>query len=193
MRISDNLLPVGYGYLTVFFVFNTTWVYIPCKNLCTNIIEGQLYRHWIYNSENPYFDNEKDIHASSENYEESGYRRKSGFPFISHSLRCVSYPTRSVCREKVVHLRPDLPYSTRTPVHKLLNQQKDKSSRLFPKRQNLQSRTENCSKWNRLLAIVLTKDNCHTTDHTANWQFQFRDLYPNAKRQHEQRTIECLI
>ena len=35
MRVLHFLIPVGYGDLTVFFVPDTIWVYIPCKNLHT--------------------------------------------------------------------------------------------------------------------------------------------------------------
>ena len=31
----NHMKPKEYGYLTIFFVFSTTWVYIPCKNLHT--------------------------------------------------------------------------------------------------------------------------------------------------------------
>ena len=168
------------------FVFDTIWVYIPCKNLCINIIEGELYGHWIYNSENPHFDNEKDIYSCE--HRNLWGKWLQAHIWISYHLTVIamciiSYKKWSACREKSVHLRPNSPYSTRTPVQYVLNQQKDKSSRLFPKRHRiLQSRTENCSKWKRSLAIVLSKDNCHTSGHTADWQFWYRDIDPNAKK-----------
>ena len=85
------------------FVFNTIWSKLPCKNL-------PLYQHNWRGAIQPLnitlreriltLTMKRIFTRAPKVYEESGYRHKSGFPIISHSLWCVSNPTRSVCREK---------------------------------------------------------------------------------------------
>lgn len=55
--------------------------------------------------ENVHFDNEQDIHMTSENSEANRDGHNLDLLIISHWFR-VSHPTRSGCREKSIHLRP---------------------------------------------------------------------------------------
>ena len=64
-------------------------------------------RIWAFDElEDLHFDNEQDIHISSEDHEENGFGPDSDLSIISHYLKCVPYPTRSGCTVKSVHSRP---------------------------------------------------------------------------------------
>ena len=69
-----------------------------------NIIGGTY--DYLVTQASFHFDNEEDIHSSSKIYEESGYGHDLDLLIILNSLWCVSYPTRSGCRQRSVHLRP---------------------------------------------------------------------------------------
>jgi hypothetical protein len=71
-------------------------------------------------SKNLHFDNEQEIHMSSENHEESGYRHD--LDHLTLIACCVLYPTRTGCREKSVHFKTWLPYKNWCWTDKKLKQ-----------------------------------------------------------------------